>query len=320
VPHALVAVSSTAKWPQSGYVKITTAACSSGYEYLGYSLVDSTHIQITSRAVDGFAACAHSIGDAIIPSAPVVTAAVPSVHKIVGSGSSATNATIVVVSASAGAGATGTSVQFINDPILPSSSCSNDATLNPCGYVILNTNYRTWTANAAAGATPDGMLTVGASSPKGTATETLTLASPYAYKLQEGMAVTDITNLGNIPAGAYVSATPSPTFPNKVQITAPTAPNSFGSDQLQFSGCGWPGRITGTSPTPWLGNCTATGFLFYGADGEPGATGTACDWLHGHGWHVYVHMHNGQETVIGAWGFFRRDCKSRGVGAKFSGK
>jgi len=83
-------------------------------------------------------------------------------------------------------------------------------------------------------------------------------------------------------------------------VTLLQAPSNTPSanDVLLFTGCGYPGFISGSgSPQPWLGNCAATAYLFYGVDANHGGAGTACDYIHSHGWRVYMHMNNGQETV-----------------------
>src|SRR5947208_15756466 len=97
-----VTVGFTAGWPQSGLICIPSTACTtSGSEYLGYRIVESNHIQITSRGADNTAVAAHNAPDSVKPSAPLVIAPVPSLNKVV------VNAT-----ATSGSGAT---VTFGND-------------------------------------------------------------------------------------------------------------------------------------------------------------------------------------------------------------
>jgi hypothetical protein len=213
------------------------------------------------------------------PPAPSVLASIPSLGK-------------VIVNATATAAGTNASLEFLNDTTYFAGS--SDCTTSSSQCVILNTNYHTWTWKLDAGSTPDGKTTVSASgntSATGPASTTLTLASPVSFKIQEGMSVVDLTTSGNMPAGAYVDQTPS--VNNQVHIAWATGSGgSFATDQLQFSGCGYPGLKSGGTMQPWLGNCAATAFLIAGS-----ASGTSCDYIHAHGWRVYMHMNSGQETV-----------------------
>lgn len=200
-------------------------------------------------------------------------------------------------------------VIFQNDPFPPDSNASSNNFCSPytgnpapCGYVFLNTNYRTWTANTAAGSTPDARLVAGVMSHTGS---DLTLTVPYAFKLQEGMAVYDLT------AGTALGVVDqTPTLNNHVHISA--TPGGINTHQLQFTGCGYPGLIdTGSARKPWLGNCAATAYLFYGTSADYGASGIGCDIIRSHGWRVYFHMNNGQETVCNKVIF---DSGSHGTG------
>lgn len=252
-------VGSTANWPASGLVQIDT-------EYIGFALIDATHIQITLRGADNKSVAAHNPGATVTPSAPLVIAPIPSVEKVV------VNATPI----SGGA----QNVNFLNDPFIARSAYCGAHT---CGSVILNANYRTWTANKAAGSTPDGTLTDFASGTGQNAVITIT----NGFKVQSGMAVHDLSSPPLISDTTVQSVSG-----NSVTLTTPpSGSNSFSNEKLQFSGCGYP---TGQY---WLGNCAATAVLFYGNTAANGAVGTACDTIHAHGWRVYMHMNNGQETV-----------------------
>lgn len=255
-------------WPQKGLIQV-------GSEIIGYTLVDRFDIQVTFRGADGSTSSPHAAGFAATPSAPMVIAPVPSANAVI------VNATASLPNLVS----TGDSVQFANDTALHPDPSGN------YGSVVLNAAYRTWTGNTAAGSTPDGKLTVNASVTSGN--PQVTLLSPYAFKAQEGMSVTDTA--GVIPAGTYVAQTP--TDSTHVQISgSPTG--TAATDQLQFSGCGYPGlKDTSVNPAlPYLGNCAATAYLLYGVADQP-AAGTTCDWIDAHGWRVYFHMNYGHETV-----------------------
>jgi hypothetical protein len=87
----------------------------------------------------------------------------------------------------------------------------------------------------------------------------------------------------------YVTQTPTSTT-----ISLSGSPGGVDNDMIRFSGCGYPGlkdTIHYTSPLPWLGNCAASPILI------SGAVGTVCNWVHSHGWRVFMHLINAQETV-----------------------
>jgi hypothetical protein len=176
-----VTVGSTAGWPQSGLVCIPSTSCNtSGSEYLGYRLVDATHIQITSRGGDNTTINPHMSGDHLAPSAPMVIAPVPSVNR-------------VVINAAASPPSSSGTVQFSNDLFVPPPSsaipyyCQNVAApANPCGYAILNANYHTWAAKQEAGSRPDGTLSVFVSVAGGTTFQ----LTGNTFKVQPGMIVT----------------------------------------------------------------------------------------------------------------------------------
>jgi len=265
-------------WPQSGLMCMS-ASCPSGSEYVAYKLVDSGHIQITARGVDGTTqpASTYAINTGVVPSAPMVIAPVPSVNK-------------VIVSATASS-AGPQSAYFLNDHT--GTYLGTDCvTPNVSACVILNANYRTWTWNTAAGPTPSGVMTAIVQSH---GSSSLTLSTGNTLKLQEGMAVTDITHPGRIGTGTIVGATPDEL--HSADVTISTTPGSVDGDTVVFSGCGYPGYVTRSNISPWLGNCTATAYLLYGTSANNGASGIACDSLHSHGWRVYFHTNNGQETV-----------------------
>lgn len=297
-----VKVDSTANWPQWGLVCMPTPCSSSTSEYLAYRVVDATHIKIIARnADDHLGNHSRTMGEnhngttspeTIQPSAPLVIAPVPSLNRVI----------VNAATSSIGSG----DVAFQNDPFAPDSAtnqfCASTDGSAPCGYAFLNTNYRTWTANTAAGSTPDAALTVNVISHAG---DLLTLASPYAFRLQEGMSVVDLSGGGSVVG--FVDLTP--TVNNQVHINGSSG---LAGHQVRFVGCGYPGLIDkGTSRQPWLGNCAATAYLFYGTSADYGASGVACDSIRSHGWRVYFHMNNGQETVCNKVIF---DSGSHGTG------
>jgi hypothetical protein len=122
-----------------------------------------------------------------------------------------------------------------------------------------------------------------------------------AFKLQPGMQAIDLTlttpacvqdSMGNCLSVQSISGT---------TVTLNGNPNNVANgDSIKFTGCGYPGfpgiGLSG-DPQPWLGNCAATAYLFYGISPTKGGVGTSCDTIHSHGWRVYMHMNNGQETV-----------------------
>jgi hypothetical protein len=271
----------TANWPVSGLM-------TSDNETMSYKLVNDTTINLTARHLEGTNAFSHTSTSQLMPAAPMVIATIPSVNK-------------VIVNAIASSAGSSVPVDFLNDNtyFAGSADCTTSASI----CVILNANYHTWTgmgpsligttiAPSPAGSTPDAALTVGVSTHTG---QLLTLASPYAFKVQPGMTVIDVTNL-NTSLG-YVDRTPT----NTTQVHLSATPGSINGHQLRFSGCGYPGDAADTMPPtgvqPWLGNCAATAYLFYGADAMHPAAGTACETIRGHGWRVYLHMNNAQETV-----------------------
>ncbi|HSC19859.1 MAG TPA: hypothetical protein VLC74_13200 [Rhizomicrobium sp.] len=273
-------VSSTANWPATGLIKIGSG---SSLEYIAYAVLNATTIQLTKRGADGFGGSgqAHSSGDAITVAPPTVIATVPSLNK-------------VIVNATATASGSNVSVAFLNDPYFnPSGDCS--LTTSTCA--LLNANYHTWTGLAAAGSTPDGVL---ATTATGTNTSNVLTVAGNTFKLQPGMLAYDLDHesyltdsMGNPLQVTLVSGS---------SVTLSGNPQSSGSfaDNVRFAGCGYPGDsadASGAAPAPWLGNCAATAYLFYGVDANHGGAGTACDYIHSHGWRVYMHMNNGQETV-----------------------
>jgi hypothetical protein len=241
-------------WPVSGLAKIES-------EYVSYTLLDATHLNIIARGLHGTSNVSHSSSTAVTGAAPVVVGVVPSSEA-------------VLVSAQAQSASSG-SVTFANDTLVVTGGTLGSLTLNP--------SYHTWTATTGAESPPSGTLNVIASG-SGTAIT----PTKNCFKIQPNMAAYDVTGMTDLGTVQTVDCTVT----NTITVSGSS---TFSNHVVRFSGCGYPGFGT-SSAMPWLGNCASTSLLIGGSSDENEANetqGIVCEYVHLFGNQIQIHTING---------------------------
>ncbi|HSC18247.1 MAG TPA: hypothetical protein VLC74_04970 [Rhizomicrobium sp.] len=260
-PSVTVTSSITPDTPLAGWpaAGLMKISNNSGTEVVSYTIGGRSKINILKRAQENTACQFFTTGTiTLTPAAPQVIAVLPWANA-------------VALNAKAQSNSSST------------ATFANDQTTNSAffGAIVLNSGYHTWTANPNAGATPDAAVIAKAT---GATTSSVTI-DVDPFKIQEGMVLQDLTVGQNL--GVSVSQTPTSST-----ISLSGDPGAVSGHMLRFSGCGYPGLVaSGVTKTPWLGNCAATAFAFNGA------SGSASNYINAHGWRVYEHLIDSQETV-----------------------